>query len=91
MRIEHYRPGPESIDPKKAPGGIVMHAYSVPDGTLLLERLMPAHITDEDLDASARDDAAWTSLTARDGVCLVAYDGDTGERWTPETWAEALR
>lgn len=81
MRIEILRPGPEAIEPDRAPGGVVLHAYSVPDGALLVERLMPASMPIEAQEQAARDDAAWTGLASRDGVCLVAYDGDTGARW----------
>lgn len=74
------RPGPASIPPDEMPGGVVIHVYSVPTCRLLLTR--HAHDRD-DVERHAADDAAQTDamLWPDDvGVCLVAYDGDTGER-----------
>lgn len=74
------RPGPRSIPPDEMPGGVVIHVYSVPTCRLLLTR--HAHDRD-DVERHAEADAAQTAdmLWPDDaGVCLVAYDGDTGER-----------
>lgn len=74
------RPGPLSIDPGVAPGGVVIHIYGVPSGRLLTDSTVtnPAHVQ-----AIAEADADRANVNADDdddGLCLVAYDGDTGER-----------
>lgn len=73
-------PGPAEIDPGAAPGGVVMHAYRVPDAALVnTVRLTIGE--DLKLMATECDDA---NLTDEDvGVVMVFYDGDTGQRlWT---------
>ena len=76
------RPGPDSIDPATAPGGIVMHLYSVPDEDLLLvQYLTPG----ADIDLAAEQGGDLAAVHAGD-VCLVAYDGDTGQRLGPKDW-----
>ena len=79
------RPGPASIAAGVAPGGIVCHVYAVPTCELLY---VSACSHDAETQALADADAVvallgeWPGL---DGVCLVVYDGDTGERLTRPT------
>ena len=85
MSDELIRPGPPSIEPNSAPGGLVFHAYAVPSQRLLVVTgLGSADIEDmAEIGAQAeRDsDAAFAALTEDEvGVCLVGYDGDSGER-----------
>jgi hypothetical protein len=78
------RPGPPSIAPGKAPGGVVFRVYKR-NGTMLVERALSA--VDE---ADAETDATKTLEAFTPGepmeMCLVCYDGDTGVRWTAEDW-----
>lgn len=77
------RPGPDSIAPGGCPGGMVLHVYGT-DGRLLLESAL-THTSD----AAARQDANLVADLA-DDVCLVAFDGDTGRRWSSFDWALAM-
>ena len=74
-------PGPDRIAPSSSPDGVVVHVYAVPTEELLVERRLQH---DDAVDVAGRADSllAWTLANAVgvDGVCLVAYDGDTGER-----------
>jgi len=70
------RPGPESIAADTAPDGVVVHCYSVPDAVLLfVQHLTPGC----DLEALAVE-AVDTAAEHAGNVCLVAYDGDSGQR-----------
>ena len=76
------RPGPMGVAPGLCPGGVVVHVYSVPGEVLICEqRLHPG---------SDVEVAATVAAQLADGygprTCLVAYDGDTGERMTAEAW-----
>ncbi len=79
------RPGPARIEPGQCPGGVVMRVYAVPSNALVIEqKLGPG----DDIEASAEMAAAlempgW-------GACLVAYDGDTGERAGPLEWGTSV-
>lgn len=80
------RPGPLSIAPGAIPGGVVVHVYEVPTGRLL-------HVTHAAVDANVaqladHDADVVGQRIAPDaaGVCLVSYDGDTGERFKPGDW-----
>lgn len=79
------RPGPEAIDPAGAPGGVVFHAYNGRTGALIGTDAA----TDLDAEPSADLLGAVEALDAGDPVVLVAYDGDTGRRFTPEQLADA--
>lgn len=72
-------PGPASIDPDTAPGGLVVHAYRIPDAALVFtQRMLDASVYDH---ADAVGHTTFTDAPA--GVVLVYYDGDTGDRvWT---------
>jgi hypothetical protein len=73
------RPGPQSITPGICPGGVVIHVYAVPSQVLLLsQRIGPR----DDVYAAAERAAAVDAAA----VCLVAYDGDTGERYSADDW-----
>ena len=75
------RPGPPSILPRSAPGGVVIHGYAVPDSRRVFVQKVPAGLTAEDVDRIAEANADfWLALPGDTGICLVAYDGDSGER-----------
>lgn len=77
---EWVRPGPLRIEPGRRPDGVVIHVYAVPTQRLLAittakteaEAAYAAGMTADQTLAAMRDD--------EDAVCLVAYDGDTGDR-----------
>lgn len=65
----------------------MIHVYTVPSGELIAAS--PIHPTDDVAAIAEQDAAAFAAALAmlHDGVaCLVAYDGDTGERFPPEAW-----
>lgn len=72
-----FRPGPESIEPGRAPGGLVVHVYDL-TGALLLER--PLRNTAEAEATAAEDGQAVADAAAGCDVIMVIFDGDTGER-----------
>jgi hypothetical protein len=75
--VSWVRPGPPSILPRSAPGGVVVHGYDVPSQRLLfVQGIEPG----ANVDKAAGDNAGRSWPVAEEGVCLVAYDGDTGER-----------
>lgn len=80
------RPGPLSIAPRACPGGVVIHVWAatVPPLLLLTQRVGPA----DDVEAAAERAAleASRALEADAAVCLVAYDGDTGARFSGPDW-----
>jgi hypothetical protein len=84
-RVSIHRPGPARILPDQAPGGVVVHVYAIPTEELLttsvipLERLAVAGAVERAAEAAAEVAAQRATST-----CLVAYDGDSGERmpWT---------
>lgn len=76
MRFNVIRPGPAYLEAGRAPGGIVLRVYNVPDGTLMLERCLSRM---DDLETLAERDSAFV-FAVTDECCLVAYDGDTGMR-----------
>jgi len=79
------RPGPEAIAPGGAPGGVVFRAYNG-----RTEALIGADaVTALPAEPSAELIEAVEAVDAGDPVVLVAYDGDTGRRFTPEQLADA--
>lgn len=77
------RPGPLSLDPGLCPGGVVVRVYAAPGEQLVVEqRLHPG----SDVDGAALLAAALAERAPGWGSVLVAYDGDTGERFGPEAW-----
>ena len=76
MSGDLVRPGPASISAGAAPGGIVIHVYDVPTCMLLLERRLVD--LEEAMRTAEADGSFVDSLTA--ACCVVAYDGDSGER-----------
>lgn len=70
------RPGPASIAAGIVPGGVVIRVYDVPSCVLLLERR--AASLDDVARCAVSDAELINALTTE--CCLVAYDGDTGER-----------
>jgi hypothetical protein len=76
-------PGPPSLAPGLCPGGVVIHVYTAtaPPVLVVEQQLRPG---------DAIDNAATEAALMHDGdVCLVAYDGDSGERYPANAW-EAL-
>ena len=74
-------PGPPSIAPGQCPGGVVVHVYRR-DGLCLVERPLPPGIRLDPSAASvpAVDADIAVMLAESQDLCVVAYDGDTGER-----------
>jgi hypothetical protein len=70
------RPGPAYLEAGRCVGGIVLRVYDVPAGSLLLERFLTSMSEAERL---AVEDADFVQALT-DECCLVAYDGDTGDR-----------
>lgn len=79
------RPGPAAIARGANPGGVVIHVYAatVPPVLLLTQRVgrEAAGIV-----AAAHEAAAVADIAGALETCLVAYDGDTGERFTAADW-----
>lgn len=76
-----HHPGPDLIEPNTCPGGVVIRIYSVPDEVLLMEqRIYPGG----DVTQAALGAAEGTAGTP--AVCLVGYDGDSGERFATTAW-----
>lgn len=80
-----HKPGPSHLEPGLCPGGVVIHVYSVPTN----KNVKPGTARDELLLARNWDpytsmgmltqDAEFVATMSKE-VCLVGYDGDTGER-----------
>jgi hypothetical protein len=84
------RPGPPSIAPGTAPGGVVIRVYRL-SGALVLERRIPALATcDPAVEDAATADAiaAARALAAGEPCVLVGYDGDDGLRYTAAEWGQ---
>jgi hypothetical protein len=79
------RPGPDRIGPGAAPGGLVVHIYDTRDASLVT--FAPIALSG-DADAIAADHAHDVGKLLPPGVdvCVVFYDGDTGQRMVPP-WA----
>lgn len=76
------RPGPEIVEPGQAPGGLVVHAYCVATGDLLLCRPL---VTYEEARQFAHADAHRVARLAKGSdVVIVIYDGDSGRRARPD-------
>jgi len=80
------RPGPPSIDPGRSPGGVVFHAYDDSGRLLATDHVAPGD--DVQAHAERTADAAFDDYGA-ELVVLVAYDGDTGARFTVNDWTSA--
>ena len=80
------RPGPAAIPPHSVPGGIMLHVYSVPDGECILIRGMDDFASEDEVES----DAVFAGTVTDGGVCIVVFDGDTGERWTHADFLAAL-
>ena len=79
------RPGPVSIDAGQCRDGLVIHIYSVPDARLL--RVSPIDLPS--VERRAIIDRLLTDDTWVGPVCLVCYDGDSGERCGVDFWSAA--
>ena len=80
-RGEYIRPGPESIAPRSAPGGVVVRFYEA-------ERRNPKLLHEMSLPSMAHaivtaNDGTLNALELPPAVTLVCYDGDTGKRFVP--------
>lgn len=82
-------PGPASILPGMAPGGVVIHGYSVPGERLLFVQAIPADGSVDVSDAALRG-AEQALCDPEPGTCLVAYDGDTGARFGADDWVDDI-
>lgn len=71
------RPGPSKIDAGRAPGGVVIHIYNRA-GELLVESAVAPH--DDVRTRAERDADLVIAATGELDTCLVAFDGDSGER-----------
>lgn len=83
------RPGPPELEAGLAPGGLVVRIYTAVDEyELVAEQYLTLN---DDPEALALEAALATQEVRTDDVCLVVYDGDTGERWSALAILEALR
>jgi hypothetical protein len=78
------RPGPASIEPGQHPDGVVIHVYTATEPPVLVT-VHKLRFSD-DVESTAEADAAAFDAFTADAACLVAYDGDTGERFPAEAW-----
>jgi hypothetical protein len=80
---EWREPGPRQIPSGSAPGGVVVYGYAVPSERLIFVQAIPqghaAECAERIADANF-DYWLANALPGDEGVCLVAYDGDSGER-----------
>ena len=68
-----------SIEPGRCPGGVIVRVYAVPSGVLVIEQaLRPG----DDIEGAA----TLAAEQAPSATCLVAYDGDTGQRYPGTSW-----
>ena len=77
------RPGPSRIARDVMPGGVVLHVYDRTGKLLTESRMGPG------IDVAAEGERAAGHMLVLydvDTVCLVAYDGDSGDRWPTEAW-----
>lgn len=83
------RPGPPWIARETYPGGYVVQGYTATDPPMLLFTTLLRDDGERLIEDQAETDGARVRriLAADAPVVLVAYDGDTGERQTPEQWA----
>lgn len=83
-------PGPSAIDPGAAPDGIVLRCYSVPDQRLLFEQQLNGNLSDDDVEELANQGVETAGEHGATNVCLVAYDGDSGQRIPLRDWFGAV-
>jgi hypothetical protein len=81
---EMIRPGPVAITPGAHPGGVVLHIYAatVPPSLIMTRR----YRSTDNLAACAPLDYQACEAMGYGALCLVAYDGDTGQRFTADDW-----
>lgn len=74
------RPGPAAVEPGQCSGGIILHHYAVPTQELL----HVSHLIDVlGVEGQARADVELVHALWPGDVCLVFFDGDSGERVLP--------
>ena len=78
-----FRPGPERIESLRCPGGVIVHVYGS-DGRKILERPLAPGMA-RLAGRLAIDDAleAIRKLNPSEPMCIVIFDGDSGDRITP--------
>jgi len=78
------RPGPARIEPGQCPGGVIIRVYATSNPPVLVieQKLGPG----DDIEGAATVAAALADEAHGWHACLVAYDGDTGERAGPLEW-----
>ena len=87
MMPNEFHPGPATIGPGCNPGGVVIHIYGAPSAKLLTISHVGI-LSSAAWQAGLDHDKAQARLPKSDvGFCLVAFDGDTGERFTAEDWS----
>jgi hypothetical protein len=79
---QHPDPTPDGVTPGLVPGGTVVRFYGCPSGLLLFEELLPP-----DAPNGLPDRETMERLLGQDDHGHIgAYDGDTGERRSRETF-----
>jgi hypothetical protein len=74
------RPGPERIGAGACPGGIVVHVYAAPSNRLMHVSPIAADADIETIAGLDVDATEHALFEGEEGMCLVAYDGDSGRR-----------
>lgn len=80
--MDLYEPGPDAIGPDLAPRGVVFHLYDTAGELLAVDAVTPPG-------AGPGPRILAALLGAPGPLCLVCYDGDTGDRFTPAQYAAA--
>jgi hypothetical protein len=89
MPVIHY-PGPQRKPPGLVPGGILICVHAVSTDRTRHRHLFDRELTSEVsaiIEAIGDRERAFDSLLPdEDAVCVVIYDGDTGERIREAPW-----
>ena len=83
---EFVMPGPASIAPGAYPGGVVIQVYAVPSGVLLQTSKAGVLASAAYIAGRDHDVAEMRKPSGTNGFCLVAFDGDTGRRFSADEW-----
>jgi hypothetical protein len=75
-------PGPDRIPGGRNPGGVVVRAYDRA-GVMLFEQ----NLTEDNVETLALGGQHIVDQAGITEVCLVAYDGDSGERMRADAWS----
>lgn len=82
--MRYSQPGPLAIEPGRAPGGVVIHIYDNAGRRISEQMIGPGDDVEALAEVGARLIPEATVI-----VVLVAYDGDSGERFPPSAWLGA--